>query len=69
MESGNWKNGLFTYCLLQGLESMDADLNNDGEIWLSELQKYVQNEVSKLSKGKQQPTSRIENNTLDYRVW
>jgi hypothetical protein len=25
--------------------------------------------VSKLSKGKQKPTSRIENRSLDYRVW
>ncbi|MFT5600167.1 MAG: hypothetical protein ACI9N1_000401, partial [Flavobacteriales bacterium] len=46
-----------------------ADLNNDGEIWLSELKQYVYSQVSLLSNGKQQPTSRIENNTIDYRVW
>jgi ABC-type uncharacterized transport system ATPase subunit len=53
--------------LLKGLESKAADLNKDGEIWLSELQQYVQSEVNKLSKGKQQPTSRIEN--MNIRVW
>jgi hypothetical protein len=35
MESGDWQNGLFTYCLINGVKSQDADLNNDGEIWLS----------------------------------
>lgn len=69
MESGEWKNGLFTYVLLNGIQTDNADLNNDGEIWLSELQQYVSANVIKLSKGKQQPTSRIENQTVDFRVW
>jgi hypothetical protein len=69
MESGDWKNGLFTFCLIKGLKTKAADLNNDGEIWLSELKQYVYSQVSLLSNGKQQPTSRIENNTIDYRVW
>jgi uncharacterized caspase-like protein len=69
MESGEWKNGLFTYCMLKGIETKAADQNGDGEIWLKELQEYVQTQVSELSGGKQQPTSRIENSVLDYRVW
>jgi len=69
MESAEWKNGLFTYCLLNGITSNDADLNKDGEIWLSELQQYVGEQVKKLSGGKQQPTSRIENQIVDFRVW
>ena len=69
MESDQWQNGLFTYCLLNGIKSMKADENKDGEIWLSELQKYVQLKVLELSNGQQKPTSRIENNTLDYRIW
>ena len=69
MESGEWKNGLFTYSLINGIKSEKADLNKDGKIMLSELQKYVQNQVVELSGGKQQPTSRIENLTLDYIVW
>ncbi len=69
MESDEWNNGLFTYTLLNGLKSGKADLNNDGEIWLSELQKYVSNEVTEMSNGLQQPTSRIENQTVDFRIW
>ena len=69
MEGADWNNGLFTYCMIKGIQSNEADLNQDGEIWLSELQKYVQQQVSILSNGKQQPTSRIENQTVDFRVW
>ncbi|MES2592218.1 MAG: caspase family protein [Bacteroidota bacterium] len=69
MESDLWKNGLFTYCLLNGLSSQAADTNQDGVIYLSELQKYLVKEVSLKSAGKQQPTSRMENITLDYPVW
>lgn len=69
MESADWNNGLFTYCLLKGITSGEADLNQDGEIWLSELQEYVQTQVTLLSNGKQQPTSRIENQVVDFRVW
>lgn len=69
MESADWNNGLFTYCLLSGITSGDADINNDGEIWLSEIQNYLQNQVPLLSKGLQQPTSRIENQVVDFRIW
>jgi WD40 repeat protein len=69
MESDAWKNGLFTYCLLNGLQSKKADLNEDGIVYLSELQFYIRNEVSKKSNGKQTPTSRFENISLDYPVW
>ena len=69
MESGKWKNGLFTYCLINGIQTKEADLNKDGKIMLSELQKYVQSKVVELSGGKQQPTSRIENISSDFRVW
>ena len=53
MESDEWKNGLFTYCLLMGIKSQKADLNGDGKIYLSELQFYVIDRVTKLSKGRQ----------------
>ncbi|MFD1552593.1 caspase family protein [Putridiphycobacter roseus] len=69
MEGAEWKNGLYTFCLLNGIESNQADLNKDGEIWLSELQKYVSEQVTELSGGKQQPTARIENQSVDFRVW
>ncbi len=68
MESAEWKNGLFTYCMLEGLKSNKADLNKDGEIVISEIRAYVYQQVSKLSNGKQKPTSRSENLLLDYPI-
>ena len=52
MESDQWRNGLFTYCLLNGLQSRTADLNGDGSIMLLELQEYVVTKVTALSNGK-----------------
>lgn len=69
MESALWQNGLFTYCLLEGIQSMNADENKNGEIMLSELQAYIGKKVEELSQGKQMPTSRVENLSLDYRIW
>ena len=69
MESDAWKNGLFTYCLLEGIQSKNADLDKNGEILLSELQNYINTRVTELSKGRQMPTSRFENLSLDYRIW
>lgn len=69
IESKEWQNGLFTYCLLNGLSSMDADLDHDGEIWLSEIQDYLYVIVPKLSNGAQKPTTRMQNLSMDYRLW
>lgn len=69
MEGDDWNNGLFTYCFINGIKTKAADYNNDGEIWLSEIQQYVAQQVYELSGGRQQPTSRIENQTIDFRVW
>ena len=69
MESENWSNGLFTHCLINGIKNQKADLNGDAEIWLSELQEFVSAEVNHLSNGLQKPTSRIENQSLDFRLW
>lgn len=69
MESDEWNNGLFTYCLLYGLQTMEADLDKNGEIWLSEMQEYLGNKVSKLSNGQQKPASRIVNPSMDFRLY
>ncbi|MFY0644964.1 MAG: caspase family protein [Bacteroidia bacterium] len=69
LESNEWKNGLFTYCLLSGMKSSLADLDGNGEIWLGELQEQVFERVIELSGGSQRPTSRIVNRALDYRVY
>ena len=69
IEGEEWKNGLFTYCLLRGIKEKAADFNNDKKININELQKYIQQEVKAISKGAQTPTSRIANTQLDYRIW
>jgi len=68
-EGEKWNNGLFTHCLLKGLKNLKADQNNDQKIMLGELQKFVSEEVYKLSEGKQTPTYRMENMVLDYELW
>lgn len=69
MESEEWKNGLFTYCLLNGLKNRTADLNQDGKIMLLELQSYVVEKVKTLSHGRQIPNTRIKNLELDFQIW
>lgn len=69
MESAEWKNGLFTFCLLDGLKGLKADENKDGKVFLSELQEYIGLKVFELSNGKQKPTARFENLSLDYQIW
>lgn len=68
MESDEWQNGLFTFCLLSGLKNNKADQNMDRQIMISELRHYVYEEVLRLSNGKQMPTSREENISVDYRL-
>lgn len=68
-EGEKWNNGLFTHCVLEGLTNYKADINRDQKITLSELQKFVAEEVNNLSGGKQTPTYRIENTILDYELW
>lgn len=69
MESDKWKNGLFTYCMLNGLKNGTADLDGDGRIMLLELQEYVVDKVTALSHGRQAPNSRIQNIELDFQIW
>jgi hypothetical protein len=68
MESADWNNGLFTYCLLHGLQDNEADDNNNQSISISELQQYLEKEVYKLSNGLQKPTSRIQNWQSDFPI-
>jgi uncharacterized caspase-like protein len=65
-ESSEWKNGVFTYALLEGLRTKSADLNRDGRVSVSELKEYVTRRVQQLTNGKQTPTSRRENLENDF---
>ena len=68
-ETGEAKNGVFTYVLKNGISLKKADLNKDGMIMVSELRDYVTKTVSRLTKGSQNPTYRRENLEFDFRIW
>lgn len=68
-ESDAWKNGVFTYSVLEGLKTNKADGNNDSSVKVSELRDYVIQRVGELTQGKQHPTSRKENLEFDFNVW
>lgn len=69
MEGEQWRNGVFTYALLQGLKSGQADANKDRIITVSELQAYVIEQVRTLTRGGQNPTVRHENLEYDFAVY
>jgi len=66
LESEDWSNGVFTYAILEGLTSGEADRNHDGLVHVSELKDYVTTQVVKLTDGKQHPTTRTENALNDF---
>ena len=69
LEGEQWKNGVFTYSLLNGLKNHQADTNKDRVITVSELQAYVIEQVRKLTQGGQNPTVRHENLEYDFAVY
>ncbi|MBD3635863.1 MAG: caspase family protein [Crocinitomicaceae bacterium] len=69
MEGGEWNNGVFTYCFLNGIKNGKADINSDGKIMLSEMNSFVRTEVFNLTDGRQQPTNRAEVLENDWRIW
>jgi WD40 repeat protein len=66
LESEDWNNGVFTYAILEGLTSGEADRNHDGLVHVSELKNYVTQQVIELTDGKQHPTTRTENTLNDF---
>ncbi|HEY2761166.1 MAG TPA: WD40 repeat domain-containing protein [Pirellulales bacterium] len=69
IESPSWKNGVFTFALLEGLRENKADLDGDGQVRVSELREYVMRRVQELTDGRQTPTSRRENLEIDFPVY
>lgn len=69
MEGKKWNNGLFTYCLINGIKTRKADVNHDRSISVSEIKKYVQEQVKLLSNGMQTPVTRNDNAESDYALW
>jgi hypothetical protein len=69
IESAEWKNGFFTYALLNGLKQASADLNKDNNVSIDELVTYLKTEVKSMSEGKQMPRFREENPENYFNVW
>ena len=65
LESAAWKNGVFTHALIRGLKG-EADRNRDGQVQVSELRDFVEQEVRRLTNGRQVPTARRENLADDF---
>ena len=69
LEGDKWGNGLFTYVLKKGLLEKEADLNEDKQIRIMELQVYLRETVATLSKGNQNPVLRKENIKNNFVLW
>jgi len=69
IESREWQNGVFTYAVLDGLKSGKADVDGDGHVQVSELRDHVIQVVPRLTFGRQTPTVRSENLTVDFSVF
>lgn len=67
-ESAKYKNGYFTYVLKAALGDGKASNDPDGRIWLYQLVKYLKQNVTEISGGKQVPNMRISNPDLNWRV-
>ena len=69
LEGEQWRNGVFTYALLNGIKNRAADSNKDNTVTVGELQTYVIDQVRKLTDGGQNPTVRRENLEYDFAVF
>lgn len=68
MEGDEWRNGLFSYVLMNAFSDGTADMDGDGNISVTELQEYCQKQVLGLSNGKQRPTLRRENHQQNFMI-
>ncbi|MGM9853495.1 MAG: caspase family protein [Muribaculaceae bacterium] len=68
VESPEWNNGLFTYCLLKGIRTGEADADHNGRTSLSEWIDYTRRHVTDMSEGRQSPTLRSQNYHHDLEI-
>jgi uncharacterized caspase-like protein len=65
-ETNELKNGVFTYVLIQGLNTnLDGNATR-GQISIKQLKQYVCDKVPKLTNGLQRPVGRNENADIDW---
>jgi WD40 repeat protein len=56
LEDGEWRQGAFTYKILEAFASAAADADKDGSLGTDELRAFVSEEVPRLTEGLQHPT-------------
>jgi len=69
LETPEYQNGVFTYALITGLKEKKADHDADGKITIQEIKTWLSNEVFRLTKGRQKPTSRSETIDNNWVIW
>jgi hypothetical protein len=69
LESSRWGNGVFTFTVIGGLIHRWADANDDGDVTVVELSRYVNKMVKEQTKGQQVPNDRQENLENNFRIW
>jgi hypothetical protein len=69
LESDDWQNGVFTFALINGLKSGQADIDKNGVIMVNELRKYIVTQVQELTNGRQKPTIRQGDVEFDFLAW
>ena len=65
-ESPKWKNGVFTYSVLEGMRDREAAGGAGRELRVSHLQEYVARRVAELTNQHQKPAARRENLVYDF---
>ena len=67
-EGETWRNGVFTYALLQALQEKKANADNNSVISIREVATYVQQQVYRLTKGRQLPAIRTGNPYVNFGI-
>jgi uncharacterized caspase-like protein len=68
LESPQWKNGVFTYAVLDGLKNKRIAPSASGKVTVSGLRDYVIAKVPALTNGQQTPTARQEQLDDDFAI-
>lgn len=67
LENSAWENGAFTEALVEGLNG-GADIFEDGDITIKELDAYLSNRVKKLTQKQQTPVSKTPSTISDFAI-
>lgn len=69
LESSRYRNGVFTFALLEALEQNRGDVDRSGDVSATELVRYLRTRVVALTQGAQRPATRGENLDLDFPIY